>query len=74
MSRKSKMVQINLNGADIEILSDTFTIAALVAIRGLGKARVAVELNGAIVPKSLHGATVIKNADKIEIVIAVGGG
>ncbi len=68
------MVQITLNGAVVEIMSDSFTISALVAIRGLAKARVAVELNGAIVPKSQHSLTVIKHGDKIEIVVAVGGG
>jgi sulfur carrier protein len=68
------MVKITLNGAATEILSDTFSIAALLAIRGLTKSRVAVELNGSIVPKSQHSLTIIKNADKIEIVVAVGGG
>ena len=68
------MVKITLNGAATEILSDNFSIAALLAIRGLSKARVAVELNGMIVLKSQHNLTIIKNGDKIEIVVAVGGG
>ncbi len=68
------MVKITLNGADTEILSDTFSISALLAIRGLSKARVAVELNGMIVLKSQHNLTIIKDGDKIEIVVAVGGG
>lgn len=68
------MVKIILNGAATEILSDTFTITALLAIRGLAKSRVAVELNGLIVPKSQHPLSIIKSGDKIEIVVAVGGG
>ena len=68
------MVKIILNGSAVEILSDTFTVTALLAIRGLAKARVAVEINGMIVLKSLHGVTTLKDGDKIEIVVAVGGG
>lgn len=36
--------------------------------------RLAVELNGNIVPKSQHGTTPIKDGDTLEIVVAVGGG
>lgn len=36
--------------------------------------RVAVELNGEIIPKSAHANTQIQNHDRIEIVVAVGGG
>ena len=39
----------------------------------LGK-RVAVERNGAIVPKSLHATTPVEPGDVLEIVVAVGGG
>lgn len=36
--------------------------------------RIAVELNGEILPKSLYGDTVLKDGDKAEIVSFVGGG
>lgn len=36
--------------------------------------RIAVELNGEIVPKSLHADTSLKAGDQLEIVVAVGGG
>jgi sulfur carrier protein len=39
----------------------------------LGK-KVAVERNGEIVPKSAHGATLVQDGDRLEIVVAVGGG
>jgi sulfur carrier protein len=39
----------------------------------LGK-RVAVERNGEIVPKSCHAETTLHDGDRIEIVVAVGGG
>ena len=50
------------------------TVAALLATRGLTGKRVAVECNGAIVPRSRHGDTRIADGDRIEIVVAVGGG
>ena len=50
------------------------SVAALLEARGLAGKRVAVERNGEIVPKSQHAAVVVENGDRIEIVVAVGGG
>jgi sulfur carrier protein len=36
--------------------------------------KVAVERNGEIVPKSAHASTVLADGDRLEIVVAVGGG
>jgi sulfur carrier protein len=36
--------------------------------------RLAVERNGEIVPKSQHGRTALAEGDRLEIVVAVGGG
>ena len=36
--------------------------------------RIAVERNGEIVPKSAHGSTLVADGDRLEIVVAVGGG
>jgi len=36
--------------------------------------RVAVELNGDIVPRSQHAETYLADSDQLEIVVAVGGG
>jgi sulfur carrier protein len=36
--------------------------------------KVAVERNGEIVPKSAHAQTLIGDGDRLEIVVAVGGG
>lgn len=36
--------------------------------------RIAVELNGEVVPRSLYGATRLAAGDRLEIVVAVGGG
>jgi len=50
------------------------TVAELLVARGLAGKRVAVERNGAIVPRSLHAQTALADGDHLEIVVAVGGG
>lgn len=49
-------------------------VSELVDKLSLSGRRIAVELNGEIVPRSRFAATVLANGDKIEIVTAVGGG
>ena len=49
-------------------------IADLVAALALAGKKIAVERNGEIVPKSAHGATMVADGDRLEIVAAVGGG
>ena len=67
------MVRIMVNG-EMQQLGDSASVAALLAARGLVGKRVAVELNGAIVPRSRHAETSLTEADRVEIVVAVGGG
>ena len=50
------------------------TVQTLLAEGGLLERRVAVEVNGEIVPKSLHAAHVLHPGDAVEIVHALGGG
>lgn len=50
------------------------SVAELLDMRGLTGKRVAVERNGEIVAKSLHAKTELVAGDRIEIVVAVGGG
>ena len=67
------MINVSVNGAVRSIGADA-TVAALLAEMQLTGKRVAVERNGEIVPKSLHGATPLTAGDQLEIVVAVGGG
>ncbi|MFY9326708.1 MAG: sulfur carrier protein ThiS [Georgfuchsia sp.] len=64
---------ITLNG-ETRSLGKIATVAALLDSLGHAGRRVAVEKNGEIVPKSLHPATQLTDGDRIEIVVAVGGG
>lgn len=50
------------------------TVAALVDTLGYTGRRIAVERNGEIVPRGRHAETTLAEADRIEIVVAVGGG
>jgi sulfur carrier protein len=50
------------------------SVNELLTTLGLQGKRVAVERNGEIVPRSEHGRTKISSEDRIEIVVAVGGG
>jgi len=50
------------------------TVQALVDALGLAGKRVAVELNGAVVPRSAYPGTALVAGDRVEVVSAVGGG
>jgi sulfur carrier protein len=67
------MLQLTINGA-VEQLPQPMTVADLLAARQLAGKRVAVERNGEIVPRSQHAETWLAAGDRIEIVVAVGGG
>lgn len=64
---------IIVNGKEFEIDSGS-SVAKLVEERGLDRSRVAVELNGEIVPHGTFDDTLLHDGDKVEIVHFVGGG
>jgi sulfur carrier protein len=67
------MPTITLNG-DTHPIDRATTVATLLETLGHTGKRVAVERNGEIVPKSTHPTTSLADGDRIEIVVAVGGG
>ena len=50
------------------------TLQELIREKGLEGRRIAIEVNGEIVPRSRHGEYRIQPGDRIEIVHAIGGG
>ncbi|CUA81643.1 MULTISPECIES: sulfur carrier protein ThiS [Gulbenkiania] len=66
-------LEILLNGAP-RTFPQGCSVAAMVEALGLAGRRVAVERNGTIVPRSRHAETALAEGDRIEIVVAVGGG
>ncbi|MFA7282678.1 MAG: sulfur carrier protein ThiS [Sterolibacterium sp.] len=67
------MISFTLNG-ETRHLQEPTAIALLLDDLGYAGKRVAVEMNGEIVPKSQHAATLIEPDCRFEIVVAVGGG
>lgn len=67
------MIEIVLNGAPQSLPANT-TIAQLLERLGYAGKRLAVERNGEIVPKGRHAEFALAAGDRLEIVVAVGGG
>jgi sulfur carrier protein len=67
------MIQVIVNGA-AQRLEARLDVASLLEKLDMAGKKVAVEKNGAIVPKSAHRATLLEDGDRLEIVVAVGGG
>jgi sulfur carrier protein len=66
-------MDIVLNG-EPRSLDTALTVLQLLQREGLADRRVAVELNGDIVPRSRHGEHALAPGDRVEIVHALGGG
>ena len=67
------MAKIQLNGKKINI-SSKLTVFDVLKKYKISEKKVAVELNGKILPKNNLKKKMIKNFDKIEIVQFIGGG
>ena len=67
------MIDLTLNGDPRRVAPGT-TVAALLADLGLDAAKVAVERNRVIAPRSTFGSQVLAAGDALEIVHFVGGG
>ncbi|HEY4530502.1 MAG TPA: sulfur carrier protein ThiS [Luteimonas sp.] len=66
-------MDIILNG-EPRALPGPCTVLALLEANELAGRKVAVEVNGTIVPRSRHAEHALKDGDRIEIVHALGGG
>lgn len=67
------MITVSINGATRQ-LPDSTGVAELIEEMGLTGKRIALERNGEIVPRSLFAAQQLADGDKLEVVVAVGGG
>jgi len=66
-------MDVVVNGT-VRSVESAATLAELVTALGLAGKRIAIERNGAIVPKSRYADTPVLPNDRLEIVAAVGGG
>tara|TARA_B100000214_G_scaffold317962_1_gene252033 strand:- start:26 stop:229 length:204 start_codon:yes stop_codon:yes gene_type:complete len=67
------MAKIQLNGKTLKI-NKNLSIKDLLKKYKLDERKIAIELNGIILPKQNYKKKKIKNRDKIEIVQFIGGG
>ncbi len=67
------MIQLLVNG-EPRSFPAALSVAELVETLELAGKRIAVERNGEIVPRSHHADTALADGDRLEIVVAVGGG
>ena len=67
------MAKIQLNGKKV-LIKTNYTIFDLLKKYNFSNKKVAVEYNGAIVPKNSFKKKYLKNDDKVEIVHFIGGG
>lgn len=67
------MISLTVNGAQHQF-PQTPNVAQLLEQLALQGKRIAVERNGEIVPRSRFADEILSDGDKLEIVVAVGGG
>jgi sulfur carrier protein len=66
-------MNLRLNGERLALPAPC-TLAELLIVQGLGERRVAVEVNGEIIPRGRHPEHTLCDGDSVEIVHALGGG
>jgi sulfur carrier protein len=71
--RDNDRMRIHLNGKPFDLPAAS-TVAQLLLQQGLAERRVAVEVNGAIVPRGAHATRQLLEGDRLEIVHELGGG
>ena len=64
---------LRINGAERRFATP-LTVEALVGELGVEGKRIAIERNGEIVPRSRYGVVELADGDRLEVVVAVGGG
>lgn len=62
-----------MNG-EVRAVAGGTSVAALLALLGVGNRRVAVAINRTVVPKGRFAGTLLQDGDRVEILEAVGGG
>jgi len=67
------VITVSINGATRQF-TQPISIAALIEELGFTGKRIALERNGEIVPRSTFATQQLSEGDKLEVVVAVGGG
>ena len=67
------MLNLHINGAP-HTFTAPLSVEQLAAHLGYSGKRIAIERNGEIVPRGRHAEVTLADGDRLEIVVAVGGG
>lgn len=67
------MITLTINGTN-RTFPSILNVAELVEQLGYTGKRIALERNGEIVPRSTYASVQLADGDKLEVVVAVGGG
>ena len=73
MREMSPMISVQING-EARTCAQPMRVSELMGELGLAGKRVALERNGDLVPRGTFTEQTIEDGDRIEIVVAVGGG
>ncbi len=71
---KPASIQLHVNGEPRALAATPATLEGVVDALALAGKRIAIELNGEVVPRSRYAHTPVADGDRLEIVGAVGGG
>jgi len=66
-------MKVFINGKQTN-LDNNLTVQQLIYVMGYKDKRIALEINGEVTPKSEYSNKIIVENDKVEIIVAVGGG
>lgn len=67
------MMNLRING-ETRQFPNPISVTNLIEILGYTGKRIALERNGEIVPRSTYANVQLADGDKLEVVVAVGGG
>ena len=67
------MITLQINGAS-RAFDQSLNVAELIQHLALGGKKLAIERNGELVPRSQYADCQVADGDRLEIVVAVGGG
>ncbi len=67
------MITVSINGEPRQF-PQAISVAAFIEEMGMAGKRIALERNGEIVPRSAFATERLADGDKLEVVVAVGGG
>ena len=67
-------MKVQVNGLERNFETSELSLSQLIEELALTKKKFAIEYNGEIIPRGNFSQIILKDGDKLEVVIAVGGG